>query len=221
MCMFRNSSLSSFALLFLLSNLIMLRACHDFLSHATAPLRPTPVHCAPAAAGADVAVAADAADDDDEGSIVGSDPAPESFTLYQVLGWPECPWFHRAACIASDLSVSRPKSEAHQVEVSILPSDRDTFGRQLAQLSEMLPEASGHNSCPAVVATKCHRRPDSGNTEASAEYDCDEPAFVGGYAQLEKQLRERYAFTSVKCDFMARATGAGAGACPVPPQINK
>lgn len=248
------------------------------------------------AAAAPIAAASVAADSDDSGDA-DTDPstvsAPESFTLYQVLGWPECPWFHRAACIASDLSVSRDRALPEQVEVSILPTDRNTFARQLGQLAQvrkqiqgqraatselsnavcpsqgrqieqqldvansvrsaikdhrraalvpqprplilclavfsslhlsacfvvvqMLPASAGHNSCPAVVSTECHRRVGSGRSEADAEYDCDEPTWVGGYAALERTIKDKYHFTSVRCEVLEQMTGAGAGACPAPP----
>ena len=195
----------------------MFRAAREFLNSAGASLRPpsaSVAHCAAAAATPEEEEAAALA-------LAAATPAPASFVLYQVLGWPECPWFHRAACITTDLSTSRSKSEPEAVEVSLLPTDRETFGRQLAQLAQVMPESAGHNSCPAIVATKCHRRANSGLTEADAEYDCDEPTFVGGYSQLETQLQTRFGFKSRKCDYMNRATGAGAGACPAPPQPKK
>ena len=85
----------------------------------------------------------------------------------------------------------------------------------------MCPEAALHNSCPAIVSTKCHRRGNSGVMEADAEYDCDDPTFVGGYSQLEQTLRTRYGFSSVKCNVLSQMTGAGAGGCPAPPTVKK
>lgn len=195
----------------------MFRAAREFLQSAGSSLRPSVAHCAPAAATPAEVDAEEAA----ALALAAATPAPASFVLYQVLGWPECPWFHRAACITTDLSTSRSKAEKEAVEVSLLPTDRETFARQLNQLSEMLPESAGHNSCPAIVSTVCHRRLSSGTTEADAEYDCDEPSFVGGYSQLETQLQQRFGFKSRKCDYMNRATGVGAGACPMPPQPKK
>src|SRR5438046_1517751 len=70
------------------------------------------VHCA--AAAAPLAAAADAAD------------TAGTVTLYQVFGWPECPWFLRASCIASELAHSQPHSDS--VDVRVRAVDRSEFG---------------------------------------------------------------------------------------------
>ena len=86
---------------------------------------------------------------------------------------------------------------------------------------QMFPDAPPHNTCPAIVSTQCHRRPSSGVMESEAEYDCDEPTFVGGYSQLEQTLHTRYGFSSVKCSVLSQMTGAGTGGCPAPPSVKK
>lgn len=125
--------------------------------------------------------------------------------------------FHRAACIVSDLALTRDRRLKDQVEVEVRPSDRATFSRQLSLLADELPGAVGHNSCPAVVTMRCKRRAESGRTVAEAEYECESPAWIGGYSELERNIKMKYNFTSKRCDELKLMTGGGAGACPAPP----
>lgn len=78
---------------------------------------------------------ADAASGDAAALVAAAAAQPSSFTVYQVLGFRECPWFHRAACVASDLKLQPEWKE--QVEVSILPVERSQFGAKLEQVAEV------------------------------------------------------------------------------------
>ncbi len=146
-------------------------------------------------------------------------PAPATFTQFIVLGFPSCPWFHRASCIVGDLAVSRDRRLKDQVEPSIQPSDRASYAELLEALADRYPNAKGHSTCPAVLAVQCKRDPTSaGVTVADAEYECDSGSFVGGYSEFEQLLKQRYGFTSKRCDDLGRMmTGSAAAGCPAPP----
>jgi hypothetical protein len=173
----------------------------EFLARSGAPLRLPRAHCEAPAVEAPPAAAA-------------APSGAADFTLYQVLGYRECPWFSRAVCISSDLAVQ--PQWVKRVEVNILPFAREDFGTQLEALAEILPASAGHNSCPAIVQTRCRKHPHPKADIDGDQYHCDNPTFVGGYTQLEQLLRKDFEFTSEKCEVFNRALGANGGQCAVP-----
>jgi len=191
----------------------MLQSLRNFLSASAAPLRASPCSASKDTS-VPVSTSATAAPPDLRGltpAELDALPAPDSFTQFVVLGFPSCPWFQRAACIVADLNLT-----SDEVVPVVRQSDRVTYARQLDAIKELHPEASGHNSCPAVLAHICKRDPSTGRTAGTAEYECDQKGrFVGGYSELETALRLTYGFTSKRCNDTFGPIGGNRG-CPVP-----
>jgi len=147
-------------------------------------------------------------------------PLPEGsqFTVFHVLGFQECPWFHRAACIASDIAKQPQYENAVSTRIVASPG-RTEYAQSLHGLKEIVPEIANHNFCPAVISTQCYRHPgEKGQSDKDkAGLRCDQPKLVGGFTQLESLLQQKYDFKSTKCQQFALLAGSGAGACPVPP----
>ena len=132
---------------------------------------------------------------------------PDTYVVYHVLGFPECPWFHRASCIAQDLERQSPYEE--QIESLTWPIAREKYGAKLDGLQEFVPEIVNHNSCPAILETQCKR-----DDSAPDGVVCQQSTLVGGYAQLEQLLKKKYNFSSTYCDSLKQMTGnGGRGAC--------
>jgi hypothetical protein len=105
----------------------LLHTVRDFFHRVSAPLRPTVVRCEAAAPPAAAAPATPST------LLVGADP--ESYTVYHVLGFPECPWFHRASCIAQDLE-RQPEYE-ESIEVLTWPIARSEYAAKLDGLTQV------------------------------------------------------------------------------------
>lgn len=67
------------------------------------------------------------------GSTLISPLGEDEYIVYHVLGFPECPWFHRASCIAQDLERQEVYSE--QIEALTWPIPRDQYGPKLDGLA--------------------------------------------------------------------------------------
>jgi hypothetical protein len=91
------------------------------------------------------------------------------FTWYHVHGFTECPWFHRAACIAGDLATTAQKERQHEievndklsaeekesipsVEVTIRPTPRNQFGNMLNALKKVYTTTITHTYKNCFVA---------------------------------------------------------------------
>jgi len=191
----------------------MLKSFREFAARAAAPLRPSSAACSPA----ETAPAA---------SDASSELMPPAFLQYYVMGFDSCPWFWRARLIAEEASEDEQvAAQGETVWCMPMLSERAQFGQGLRQLAETVPEAKGHNSCPAIVSLQCRRRPEFAKETTPiaqpdmSQYSC-KTAFVGGYTELEKDLFTRFGFKSVKAEQLKRldAMGGNAGGCPTPDQ---
>jgi hypothetical protein len=150
-----------------------------------------------------------------------SSPSPTvlsaSVPFYSVAGFSECGWYRRAVCIAQDfLTTAEETTAASSAASPSLPSPlppprieavtipRQSFRLYLLQLMRESVDLGDHYSCPVVLSGSCR-------TTAAGGSDCRVERLVGGYADFERLLRERYGFVSSRCG--RPGNGAVAGQC--------
>ena len=143
----------------------------------------------------------------------------DSVPFYSVAGFSECGWYRRAVCIAQDFLTTAAAEETTAAAPAAAPSlhsslapprieavtiPRHSFRLYLLQLMRESVDLGDHYSCPVVLSGSC--RP-----TAAGGSDCRVERLVGGYADFERLLRERYGFVSSRCG--RPGNGAVAGQC--------
>lgn len=143
----------------------------------------------------------------------------------EVSGFPECPWFRLATCIAHEFAETSPHRE--NVQISLYPMKRSEFREHLLEVRDRIP-LYNHYSCPLVVeGPSCSPKLSSPlilspspmqDSPASMHHFeptakrglgvCNLGKIVGGYTQLEKILSDRYNFVAETCGKAPRYAGS-------------